>query len=84
MPEDEALTLESIHPRVMMFHRMRNNSSSVKKVKEYVPGWAPKVSFEEGIQRTVCWLNEDARHKRHVESVYTALMSVYERYGIKP
>ena len=83
VPHQEGLTLERIHPRIMMFHRMRNNSSCVKKVKEYVPGWAPKVSFEEGIQRTVRWLNEDARHKRHVDGVYSALMAVYERYGIK-
>lgn len=84
VPEDESLTLASIQPRIMMFHRMRNNSSSVKKVKEYVPGWAPRVSFEEGIWRTVSWLNEDARHKRHVEPIYNALMAVYERYGITP
>lgn len=84
VPFMDALTFEAIHPRVMMFHRMRNNSSSVKRVKEYVPGWAPKVSFEEGIQRTVHWLNEDVRHKRHVGPIYNALMAVYERYGIEP
>lgn len=83
VPAGDALTLEAIHPRVMMFHRMRNNVSSVEKVKEYVPGWTPRVSFEEGIRRTVRWLNEDARHKRHVDGIYRALMTVYERYGIK-
>ena len=82
VPCKDALTLEAIQPRVMMFHRMRNNSSCVEKVKTYVPGWAPKVSFEEGIQKTVRWLNEDARHKRHVDQIHNALMAVYERYGI--
>lgn len=83
IPSDEALTLEEIQPRTMMFHRIRNNVSCTEKVKRFVPGWTPKISFEEGIQKTVCWLNEDIRHKRHVDKIYNSLMAVYERYGIR-
>lgn len=84
VPHQEALELEEIQQKVMMAQRMQNNIESIDKIKAYVPGWAPKVSFEEGIQRTVRWLNEDARHKRHVDRIENALMNVYGRYGIKP
>lgn len=82
VPFEDALTLEKIQPKVMMIQRMRNNFICVKKMKEYLPDWAAKISFEEGIQKTVGWLNEDSRHKRHVESIYKALIAVYERCGI--
>lgn len=83
VPVQDALNLEDIQPKVMMFQRMQDNVACIDKVKEYVPGWTPKVSFEEGIQKTVRWLNEDIRHKRYVERIGNTLMAVYERYGIQ-
>lgn len=83
VPYEDALDFSEIQPKIMMFQRMQNNVACIDKVMAYVPGWRPRVSFEEGIQRTVRWLNEDARHKRHVDRIYSALMAVYERYGIK-
>lgn len=84
VPYQEALELDEIQPSIMMFQRLQNNVTSTNKIKEYVPNWAPKVSFEEGIQRTVHWLNEDGRHKRHVDKVEHALMDIYRRYSIRP
>lgn len=83
VPFHDALTFETIQPKVMMYHRMKNNICNVDKLKQYVPGWTPRVSFEEGIHRTIQWLNEDIRRKRHVDRIENALMNIYERYGIK-
>lgn len=83
VPFHDALTFEEIQPRVMMLHRMKNNISSVDKLKNYVVDWKPKVPFEGGIQRTVRWLNECSCHMRHVERIEKTLMTIYERYDIK-
>lgn len=82
VPFQDALRLNDIQPMEMMYQRMWHNIYCMNKVKEYVPDWSATISFEEGIRRTVIWLNEDERHKRHVNKVENAIMNIYRKYEV--
>jgi nucleoside-diphosphate-sugar epimerase len=82
VPYADALELEEIQPREMMRQRMWDTKYCTDKIKSYVPGWSAKISFEEGISRTLCWLNEDTHHKRHSDAMEKALNAVYRKYGL--
>ena len=82
IPFEEALTLEGIQPRELMLQRMYCSKFSANKVKSYLPRWQPKISFEEGFQRTLEWLRADKIRIRHVKRVDDELMKIYERYGL--
>lgn len=82
IPFEDALQLEDIQPKEMMYQRMWHNIYCVNKVKEYVPNWSTKVCFEEGIQKTINWLNEDIHHKRHVDRLEEAIMNIYRKYRV--
>lgn len=83
VPFEAALELSDIQPREMMFQRMWHNIYCVDKVKEYVSNWSARVPFEDGIQKTVNWLNENKNHKRYVDNLANELMKIYGKYGIE-
>jgi nucleoside-diphosphate-sugar epimerase len=82
VPHADALELEDIQPHEMMRQRMWDSIYCLDKIKSYVPGWSAKISFEEGISRTLRWLNEDTHHKRHTDAIENALNAVYRKYGL--
>ncbi len=82
VPFQDALQLNSIQPQEMMFQRMWHNIYNINKVKEYVPNWSAHISFEQGIAKTIQWLNEDTRFKRSVFDLEKELIKIYRNYGV--
>lgn len=84
VPYQDALELTEIQPREIMIQRMCDTRLSTSKLREFVPGWSAEISFEEGVQRTLQWLNEEPVRKRNVERISGALQKIYNRYNIMP
>lgn len=82
VPFQDALKLEKIQPKELMYQRMWHNIYCVDKVKNYVPDWSAKVSFEEGIQKTIRWLEAKQGRKRYIESLKKEIMNIYTYYGV--
>lgn len=80
IPYEEALLIDTFQSKDVVAQRMWHNIYNTSKVKEYVPGWKAKISFEEGIGETIKWLNEKRERKR-ISDVYSkALDNLYVKY----
>lgn len=80
IPYEEALLLNYFQPRDLMAQRMWHNIYDTTKVKDYVPGWKAKVSFEEGIAETIKWLNEKDIRRRFNVKHSDELDKLYSKY----
>ena len=80
IPYDEALLLNDFQPIDLMAQRMWHNIYDTAKVKEYVPGWKAEISFEEGIRRTIDWLQEKPVRRRYNDHHAAGLDRLYKKY----
>jgi nucleoside-diphosphate-sugar epimerase len=51
------------------------------KIKRFVPGWAAKVSFRDGIKQTLEWLNSDSVRKRINPELDSLLENLTQKYS---
>lgn len=80
VPYEDALELSYFQPRDLMAQRMWHNIYDTSKVKEFVPGWEAKISFEEGIRKTLEWLYGKDVRRRFNERHSVELDKLYRKY----
>ena len=83
VPKKDALNFDKIQSLELAKQRLYDSKFDISKLKKYVPGWSAKISFEEGILKTIKWLEEDKVRMRYVKYVDDALMYLYEKYGLE-
>lgn len=81
VPYKEALELDYFQPKDLMGQRMWHNIYDTSKVREYVPDWKAKISFEEGIKETIEWLFLSDVHRRINPNHESELKRLYKLYG---
>ena len=82
VPAEDALKFDKIQSLELAKQRMYDSKFNMSKLHNLVPNWTAKISFEEGIKKTVEWLYEDKVRMRYVKYVDDALMYLYEKYGL--
>lgn len=79
--DERALELKDFQPRDMMRERIENNVHNTEKIRKLIPNWKCTVSLEEGMKRTLGWLNEKEIRKRIVPRYEKMLESLYRELG---
>lgn len=64
--------------RQHMGHYLFDNS----KMRTIASDWSQQILFEEGAQRTVCWLYEQDMHRRYDQEFAQKIDRVYEMLGV--
>lgn len=80
VPYRDALELNYFQSRDLMAQRMWHNIYDTSKIKEFIPGWKAKISFEEGIKQTLEWLYSKDAHRRFNEKHSRELDKLYKKY----
>lgn len=80
VPYRDALELNYFQSKDLMAQRMWHNIYDTSKIKEFVPGWKAKISFEEGIKQTLEWLYSKDVHRRFNEKHSRELDKLYKKY----
>lgn len=80
IPYDEASRLDIFQEQDLTAQKLFHNIHDMSKVKRFVPEWHAQVSYEEGIRRTVEWLNEKPERRRIIPKYSDALDELYRKY----
>lgn len=80
IPRDEAIGITDFYSVIVnqqhMWHYIYDNT----KIKSAVPGWKQKISFTEGMEKTVSWLLDDKVRQRINPEYDRRLADIYSRY----
>lgn len=82
IPYERALHLPEFQADDMNYDRMWHNFRTNKKIHSFVPGYKPKVSFEEGIRLSLDWLMGKKVRRRIVKKYSDVLDMLYKEYGL--
>lgn len=82
VPYERALNIPLFQPEDMMKQRMWHNVQDHTKIKELLPDWKCKISFEEGICESLEWLDQKETRKRIVPRYQQMLGELYKEYKI--
>lgn len=80
IPHDEASKLDIFQDQDLTAQKLFHNLHDMSKVKQFVPEWHARVSYDEGIRRTIEWLNERPERRRIIPKYSDALDELYQKY----